>query len=336
MKPGAPPLQSARLLDQVRERVRYMHYSLKTEKAYLYWVRFFVRWSATQPGGMRHPRDMGVLDVEAFLSMMANERKVSASTHNQALSAILFLYREVLNIDLPWLNNIGRPHQTKRIPTVLTRDEVASLLVQMEGTTALLARLLYGTGMRLMEGLRLRVKDVDFDRHAIVVREAKGNKDRVVMLPLSLEDALRRQMLTARSLWEADRQAQRGGVDTPHALEVKYPKVGNTWGWFWMFPSPTLSTDPRSGVVRRHHLFEERLQRALKKAVMQAGLAKPVSVHTMRHSFATHLLQGGTDIRTVQELLGHSDVSTTMIYTHVLKVAAGGTASPLDSLMPTQ
>ena len=336
MKPGAPPLQSARLLDQVRERIRYLHYSLKTEKAYLYWVRFFVRWSATQPGGMRHPRDMGVHDVEAFLSMMANERKVSASTHNQALSAILFLYREVLNIDLPWLNNIGRPHQTKRIPTVLTRDEVSSLLVQMEGTTALLARLLYGTGMRLMEGLRLRVKDVDFDRHAIVVREAKGNKDRVVMLPLSLEDALRRQMLTARSLWEADRLVQRGGVDTPHALEVKYPKVGSTWGWFWMFPSPTLSTDPRSGVVRRHHIFEERLQRALKKAVMQAGIAKPVSVHTLRHSFATHLLQGGTDIRTVQELLGHSDVSTTMIYTHVLKVAAGGTASPLDSLLPIQ
>ena len=332
MKPGAPPLQSARLLDQVRERIRYMHYSLKTEKAYLYWVRFFVRWSATQSGGMRHPREMGAHDVEAFLSMMANERRVSASTHNQALSAVLFLYREVLDIDLPWLNNIGRPQQTKRIPSVLTRDEVASVLTHMEGTTALLARLLYGTGMRLMEGLRLRVKDVDFDRHAIVVREAKGNKDRVVMLPHSLEGALRRQMLTARSLWEADRQAQRGGVDTPHALEAKYPRVGSTWGWFWMFPSPTLSTDPRSGVERRHHLFEERLQRALKKAVMQADIAKPVSVHTLRHSFATHLLQSGTDIRTVQELLGHSDVSTTMIYTHVLKVAAGGTASPLDSL----
>ena len=332
MKPGAPPLQSARLLDQVRERIRYMHYSLKTEKAYLYWVRFFVRWSATQSGGMRHPREMGAHDVEAFLSMMANERRVSASTHNQALSAVLFLYREVLDIDLPWLNNIGRPQQTKRIPSVLTRDEVASVLTHMEGTTALLARLLYGTGMRLMEGLRLRVKDVDFDRHAIVVREAKGNKDRVVMLPHSLEGALRRQMLTARSLWEADRQAQRGGVDTPHALEAKYPRVGSTWGWFWMFPSPTLSTDPRSGVERRHHLFEERLQRALKKAVMQADIAKPVSVHTLRHSFATHLLQSGTDIRTVQELLGHSDVSTTMIYTHVLKVAAGGTASPLDTL----
>ncbi len=332
MKPGTPPLRSARLLDQVRERVRYMHYSLKTEKAYLYWVRFFIRWGATQPGGMRHPRDMGVAEVEAFLSMMANERKVSASTHNQALSAVLFLYREVLDIDLPWLNNIGRPQQTKRIPSVLTQDEVARLFSHMDGITALLGRLLYGTGMRLMEGLRLRVKDVDFDRHTIVVREAKGNKDRVVMLPRSLKSALSGQMLNARSMWEADRQAQRGGVEVPHALETKYPKVGSTWAWFWMFPSPTYSIDPRSGIERRHHLFEERLQRALKKAVLQASIAKQVSVHTLRHSFATHLLQSGTDIRTVQELLGHSDVSTTMIYTHVLKVAGGGTASPLDRL----
>ena len=332
MKPGSPPLQSSRLLDQVRERVRYLHYSLKTEKAYLYWIRFFIRWSAMQGAGMRHPRDMGTKEVEAFLSMMANERKVSASTHNQALSAVLFLYREVLNIDLPWLNNIGRPQQTKRIPSVLTKDEVAGLLAQMEGVTALLARLLYGTGMRLMEGIRLRVKDVDFDRHAIIVREAKGNKDRVVMLPRSLAPALRMQLLAARSTWEGDRQAQRSGVETPHALAAKYPQVGCTWGWFWMFPSPTLSIDPRSGVERRHHLFEERLQRALKVAVPKAGIVKPVSVHTLRHSFATHLLQGGTDIRTVQELLGHSDVSTTMIYTHVLKVAAGGTASPLDVL----
>jgi integron integrase len=336
MKPGAPLLQSVRLLDQVRERIRYMHYSLKTEKAYLYWIRFFIRWSAAQGGGMRHPRDLGAQDVEAFLSMMANERKVSASTHNQALSGVLFLYREVLGIDLPWLNNIGRPQQTKRIPSVLTKDEVAGLLAQMEGIPALLAQLLYGTGMRLMEGMRLRVKDVDFDRHAIIVREAKGNKDRVVMLPRSLAPALRHQMLAARSQWEADRQAQRGGVETPHALEAKYPRIGYTWGWFWMFPSPTLSIDPRSGVERRHHLFEERLQRALKKAVLQAGIAKPVSVHTLRHSFATHLLQAGTDIRTVQELLGHSDVSTTMIYTPVLKVASGGAASPLDSLLPVQ
>ena len=252
---------------------------------------------------MRHPRDMSVAEVEAFLSMLANERKVSASTHNQALSALLFLYREVLGIDLPWLNNIGRPQQTKRIPAVLTKDEVAGLLAHMEGVTALLARLLYGTGMRLMEGMRLRIKDVDFERHVIIVREAKGAKDRVVMLPRSLAPALRLQMLAARAQWEADRQVQRGGVEVPHALESKYPKVGCTWGWFWLFPSPTLSVDPRSGVERRHH------------------------------SFATHLLQTGTDIRTVQELLGHSDVSTTMIYTHVLKAAAGGTASPLDALL---
>ncbi len=342
MKPGkaagAPiPLKSTRLLDQVRERIRYLHYSLSTETTYVHWVKFFVRWHGRKGGGtgtgtMCHPRDMGVREVEAFLTMLAVERKVSASTHNQALSAILFLYREVLAIKLPWLDDIGRPQQKRRIPSVLTQNEVAGLLAQMQGETALLARLLYGTGMRLMESLRLRIKDVDFDRHVIIVREAKGGKDRVVMLPRSLAAALRQQMFAARALWEADRQALRGGVETPHALEAKYPQVGNTWAWFWMFPSPTYSVDPRSGVQRRHHLFEERLQRAIKKAAPLAGIIKPVSVHTLRHSFATHLLQAGTDIRTVQELLGHSDVSTTMIYTHVLKVAAGGTASPLDAL----
>jgi integron integrase len=320
-------LLSPRLLDQVRERVRYLHYSLSTEKVYLYWVRFFIRWHA-----MRHPRDMGAPEVEAFLTMLAEQRNVSASTHNQALSALLFLYREVLAVDLPWLDGIKRPTHAKRIPSVLTKDEVAGVLSQMDGVTALLARLLYGTGMRLMEGLRLRIKDVEFDRHVIIVREAKGNKDRVVMLPRSLAPAMRMQMLAARAVWEADRQAQRGGVEVPHALESKYPKVACTWGWFWIFPSPTFSVDPRSGVERRHHLFESRLQRALKRAVVQAGIVKPVSVHTLRHSFATALLQAGTDIRTVQELLGHSDVSTTMIYTHVLKVAAGGTESPLDAL----
>ena len=331
MKPGNAPLKSVCLLDQVRERIRYLHYSLSTEKVYLHWVKFFVRWHG-RDGRMKHPRDMGPREVEAFLTMLATERKVATSTHNQALSAILFLYREVLAIQLPWLDGIGRPQQKRRIPSVMTRDEVAGLLEQMEGDTALLARLLYVTGMRLMEGIRLRVKDVDFDRLVIIVREAKGGKDRVVMLPRSLAAALRRQMLAACAVWEAERLAQHGGVETPHALEAKYPKVGQTWGWFWMFPSPTLSVDPRSGVERRHHSFEERLQRALKKAVPLAGIVKPVSVHTLRHSFATHLLQAGTDIRTVQELVGHSDVSTTMIYTHVLKVAAGGTASPLDAL----
>jgi integron integrase len=306
MKPGGPPLQSTRLLDQVRERARYLHYSLATEKAYLYWARF----------------------------LLATQRKVSPSTHNQALSALLFVYREVMGIDLPWLENIRRPAYKRRIPSVLTQAEVAAVLARLDGELSLLARLLYGTGMRLMEGLRLRIKDVDFDRHAIVVREAKGAKDRVVMLPRSLAPELRTQLLSSRATWEADRHNQRGGVEVPHALESKYPQLGRSWGWFWLFPSPTYAVDPRTGVVRRHHLFEDRLQRGLKRAVAQSGIAKPVSVHTLRHSFATHLLQAGTDIRTVQELLGHSDVSTTMIYTHVLKIAAGGTASPLDALAP--
>lgn len=328
MKPATPPaLRATRLLDQVRERIRYKHYSLRTEQAYVQWVKVFVKWS-----GMRHPREMGGPEVEAFITMLATERKVAASTHNQALSALLFLYREVLAIDLPCLNNIERPSTPKRIPCVLTTGEVAALLSALPPEAALIARLLYGTGMRLMEGLRLRVKDVDFDRHVIIVRQAKGNKDRVVMLPRTLAADLREQVRAARAQWEHDRQAQRGGVEVPHALEAKYPGVGQRWGWFWVFPSPTLSVDPRSGEERRHHLYEERLQRAMKAAVVRANIHKPVSVHTLRHSFATHLLQAGTDIRTVQELLGHSDVSTTMIYTHVIKAAAGGTSSPLDAM----
>jgi integron integrase len=325
----APTPPGRRLLQQVSERARYLHYSLSTEKAYLYWIRFFVRWH-----GMRHPRDMGPQEVEAFLSMLASQRRVSSATHNQALSALLFLYREVLGVQLPWLTDVQRPTRPRRIPTVLTREEAAALLSHIPGEIGLVARLLYGTGMRLMEALRLRVKDVDFERGAIIVRQAKGNKDRVVMLPRSLAEDLRAQLLLARGLWESDRAAQRGGVEVPFALEAKYPRVGESWGWFWVFPSPTYAVDPRSGVVRRHHLYEERLQRALVRARKLAGVVKHVSAHTLRHSFATHLLQSGTDIRTVQELLGHSDVSTTMIYTHVLKVAAGGTASPLDALPP--
>jgi len=234
MKPGAPPLQSVRLLDQVRERIRYMHYSLATEKVYLYWVRFFVRWSGRNIGGpMRHPRDIDAKGVEAFLTMLATERQVSASTHNQALSAILFLYREVLSIDLPWLNGINRPTRRQRIPAVLTQAEVAGVLAQMEdGITAVLTQLLYGTGMRLMEAMRLRIKDVDFDRRVIIVREAKGGKDRVVMLPGALAPQLHRQLLAARAQWEADRHLQRGGVEMPHALDAKYPRAGQSWAWF--------------------------------------------------------------------------------------------------------
>lgn len=325
--PHPATLHAPRLLDQVRERARYLHYSLRTEKAYLYWVRFFIRWH-----GLRHPRSMGSAEVESFLTMLATERKVSTATHNQALSAILFLYRQVLGMELPWMEALQRPTRPPRIPTVLTTGEVAALFARMEGEAGLLARLLYGTGMRLLEALRLRVKDVDFDRQAIVVREAKGNKDRVVMLPATLVPDLRAQIAEARALWQADRHCGRGGVAVPHALERKYPGVGRTWGWFWIFPAPMLSMDPAAGVQRRHHLHEERLQRALRRAVVASGLQKRVSAHTLRHSFATHLLQSGTDIRTVQELLGHSDVSTTMIYTHVLAVAARGTPSPLDAL----
>jgi integron integrase len=297
----------------------------------VYWVRFFVRWHGRE-GTMRHPRDLGEVEVRQFLSMLANERQVSVSTHNQALSALLFLYREVLGHSLPWMNELQRPQRPRRIPSVLTPTEVAALLAAMDGEMALLAKLLYGTGMRLMEGVRLRVKDVDFERQVLVVREAKGGKDRVVMLPQSLSGALAAQVAVARDVWSNDRAVGRAAVAVPDALSVKYPDLGKRWGWFWVFPSARLSVDPRPQVERRHHVYEERLQRAIKLACAAAQIHKPVSVHTLRHSFATHLLQAGTDIRTVQELLGHSDVSTTMIYTHVLKVGGCGVRSPADLL----
>jgi integron integrase len=330
------------LLDALRERLRYMHYSLRTEEAYVYWVRDFVRWA-----GRRHPRTMGPAEVQAFLSMLANERHVAAATHRQALSALLFLYREVLGVDMPWLQQLGRPVPHKRIPVVLTHVEVQALLAQMggagggagggDGVTGLLAHLLYGTGMRLLEGVRLRVKDVDLVRQVIVVRDGKGGKDRVVMLPRALEAPLRAQLARAHRLWQEDRDAGRGGVYLPHALAAKYKRAAESWTWFWVFPAATISTDPRSdaGASHRHHMHEKRLQRDLKAAVAAARIAKPATVHTLRHSFATHLLQAGADIRTVQQLLGHADVSTTMVYTHVLKSSAAGTSSPLDSLMMT-
>jgi integron integrase len=316
-----------RLLEVVRQRLRYMHYSLRTEEAYVRWISEFVRWS-----GLRHPRELGPEEVQGFLSMLANQRRVSAATHRQALSALLFLYKEVMGQDLPWLGELGRPTPQRRLPSVLTVDETAAVLTQMKGVNALLARLLYGTGMRLMEGLRLRVKDVDFERRIIIVREGKGGKDRVVMLPRALAAPLGAHLQAVRATWQSDRDLGHPGVYLPHALEAKYHRAGESWPWFWVFPSRMLVSDPRTEVIRRHHLHERGLQRDIKAAVAAVGLHKLVTVHTLRHSFATHLLQSGTDIRTVQELLGHSDVSTTMIYTHVLKLAAGQTASPLDRL----
>ena len=275
---------------------------------------------------------MGQVEVETFLTYLATQRKVSVSTHRQALSALLFLYQKVLGIELPWMDDLARPVPKKRIPVVLTRTEVQAVLSRLEGQHKVLASMLYGCGMRLLEGLRLRVKDVDFERNVIIVRDGKGGKDRVVMLPHSLAPALKDQFHQSHTLWAQDRAQQLPGVETPHALDAKYPKAGQTWGWHWVFAQATLFTDPRSKTVRRHHAYDQTFQRAFKQAVQAALIVKPATPHTLRHSFATHLLQAGTDIRTVQELLGHSDVSTTMIYTHVLKVAAGGTASPLDAL----
>ena len=318
---GAP----RRLLDHVRERLRYLHYSLRTEEAYVHWIRAFVRFHAPQ-----HPRGLGGPQVEAFLTWLSTERQVSVSTHRQALSALLFLYQQVLGQRLPWMESIGRPQRRPRLPVVMSAHEVAAVLAQLEGTHRLLARLLYGTGMRIAEALQLRVKDVEFDRRVIVVRAGKGGKDRVVMLPETLAPALRDQVRRARALWQADVQAGLAGVQLPDALERKYPRAGASWAWFWVFPQATLSVCPRSGVQRRHHLFDQTFQRAFKRAASAAGVVRLATPHTLRHSFATHLLQSGTDIRTVQELLGHSDVSTTMIYTHVLNKPGLAVKSPVD------
>jgi integron integrase len=322
-----PIFKSVRLLDQLREQIRYLHYSLRTEEAYVFWVRKFIHFHH-----LRHPRDMGQKQVEAFLSHLATERHVSVSTHRQALSALLFLYKQVFGVSLPWMDEMARPVPKKRIPVVLTKGEVQAVLACIQKEHALFASLLYGCGLRLFEGLRLRVKDVDFDRRAIVVREAKGGKDRAVMLPNSLAPALKEQLAASHAMWAQDRAAMLPGVELPHALERKYPRAGQSWAWQWVFPQASTSVDPRSGLVRRHHAYDQTFQRAFKLAVQKATIAKPATPHTLRHSFATHLLQAGTDIRTVQELLGHSDVSTTMIYTHVLKVTGGGVSSPLDQL----
>jgi integron integrase len=318
----------ARLLTQVREAIRVRHYSLRTEQVYLGWVRRFVHFH-----GLRHPRELGGAEVEAFLSHLANDRDVSASTQGQAKSALLFLYKQVLGVQLPWLDEVVSAKATRRLPTVLTPREVRALLMQLEGgAMGLVASLLYGTGMRLLEGLRLRVKDVEFERREIVVRQGKGSKDRVTVLPENLIVPLRAQLEHAREWHRKDAAAGRAGVWLPDALAVKYAQAGHAWGWQWVFPSPTLSIDPRSGVERRHHLHEQSVQRAVAGAARRAGIDKPCSPHVLRHSFATHLLQDGYDIRTVQELLGHSDVKTTMIYTHVLNRGGRGVLSPLDRI----
>jgi integron integrase len=323
-----PPLHSARLLDQLRERIRYLHYSRRTEEAYVFWCRAFIRWH-----GLRHPAEMGGPEVEAFLSYLAADRGLAPSSHRQALSALLFLYGKVLGVSLPWTTEIGRPQTPRRLPVVLSVDEVVALFAQMdEGVHRLLARLLYGTGLRISEALQLRVKDLDFSQRALIVRSGKGGKDRVVMLPQALHARLREQLGVARQIWAADIEAGQAGVELPHALERKYPRAGQSWAWFWVFPQDHLSTDPRSGVIRRHHLYDQTFQRAFKRALTSAGIAKPATPHTLRHCFATHLLQSGSDIRTVQELLGHADVATTMIYTHVLKMGGGAVRSPLDAL----
>lgn len=322
-----PPLQAPRLLDQVRERIRFLHYSRSTEDVYVHWTRAFVRFH-----GLRHPAEMGGEEVQAFLSWLASERHVAASTHRQALSALLFLYSKVLGVQLPWMSEIGRPRSQRRLPVVLTRDEVQRLLDTLPMEMRTFGWLLYGTGMRLTEGLRLRVKDLDFAHRAIIVREGKGAKDRVVMLPASLGRDLRAQLSLAHEWWAKDQADSKGGVEMPDALDRKYPRAGQSWAWFWVFPQHQHSVDPRSGIVRRHHMYDQTFQRAFKRAAQEVKICKPATPHTLRHSFATHLLQAGYDIRTVQELLGHSDVATTMIYTHVLKLGGGAVRSPADSL----
>jgi integron integrase len=323
---GAPP---PRLLDQMRQRIRYKHYSLRTEKAYLFWAREFIRFH-----GMTHPRTMGVPEVERFLTHLATEKKVAPSTHKQALAAILFLYREVLSMNLPWMGEIGRPKVTKYLPVVLSREEVAALLASLPPACWLMCSLMYGAGLRLQECLTLRVKDVDFSRRVLYVRSGKGAKDRVVMLPAPTISALRSQIDISRRLWTQDRAAEVPGVEVPHALAVKLGRAAESLSWHWLFPSPTLSTDPITRTRRRHHQYPQTVARAIHEAARQARIAKRVSAHTLRHSFATHLLDSGVDIRRVQELLGHSDVSTTMIYTHVLSSSAAGLPSPMEMLPP--
>ena len=315
------------LLEVVQQKIRVKHYSIRTETQYLQWVKRFILFHHK-----RHPREMGGKEVEAFLSHLATHGNVSSSTQNQALSALLFLYREVLGQVLPWMDDVIRAKKPQRLPVVLSKQEVAKILDHMQGTYGLTARLLYGTGMRIMECCRLRVQDIDFDRGELLIRDGKGAKDRVTMLPKSLIEPLKAHLIWRKTVFDGDAAKGKAEVYLPDALERKYPSAATSWPWQYVFCSGSYSVDPRSGRERRHHLDEKLIQRAVKKAVTEAGINKLATPHTFRHSFATHLLESGYDIRTVQELLGHSDVSTTMIYTHVLNKGGRGVSSPLDVL----
>jgi integron integrase len=320
-----PEKPSRKLLDQLRDVLQTQHYSLRTENAYVDWARRFILFH-----NKRHPQEMGVPEIEAFLTHLALERSFSASTQNQALSAILFLYRQVLGLEIEAVDAV-RARKPKRLPTVLTRSEALRVINAMTGTPQLMAKLLYGSGLRLLECVRLRVKDIDFEQYAITVRDGKGEKDRVTMLPDSVVTPLTEHLARVRQLHSQDLAPGNGTVHLPYALAVKYPNANREWCWQYVFPAKRLSIDPRSGAVRRHHVHESSLQKAIQVAARLAGITnKPVSPHTFRHSFATHLLESGYDIRTVQELLGHKDVKTTMIYTHVLNRGGLAVRSPLD------
>jgi len=317
-----------RLLDRVREANRLRHGSRSTEKSYIAWIRRYIVFH-----GKRHPAEMGAAEVAQFLSSLAVDGKVAASTQNQALSALLFLYRHVLHQDLPWLEDVVRARRPKHLPVVLTRDEVRAVISKLAGTARLMATLLYGSGLRVLECARLRVQDVDFAMNQVVVRDGKGAKDRVTVLPAVAKEPLAQHLLRVKRLHDRDLALGGGWVELPWALARKYPNAGREWPWQWVFPATRLYVDQATGQRRRHHLHETVLQRAVLEAVRQAHLGKHATPHTFRHSFATHLLEDGRDIRTVQELLGHNDVSTTMIYTHVLNRGPSGVTSPADSVL---
>ncbi|NOY44100.1 MAG: integron integrase [Deltaproteobacteria bacterium] len=325
--PDAKALRGAfpPVFERLRVEIRSRHYSVRTEQTYEMWVERFLAYH-----GGRGPGDLGAPEVKAYLDYLADVRRVSASTQNQALCALVFLYEKVLGRELGELGDFSRAKRPRRLPVVLTRDEVEALLARMEGAHALVAGLLYGSGLRLMEALRLRVKDVDFSAGQIVVRDGKGGKDRITVLPKRYRESLGKHLTRVRGLFETDRQNGVPGVYIWPSLSRKYPAAGIRWEWQWVFPSAKLSADPRSGIVRRHHLHESGVQKAVRRAAVEAGIPKPVTPHTLRHSFATHLLEAGSDIRTVQELLGHADVSTTMIYTHVLNRPGLAVRSPAD------